>query len=223
MNIDINVILEDLKEGRHSRTQASLDKLNEILQAYYNSGQRDFSVTRIGRESVEKGGPGYQSIRATQNKHYRTLIEAWAAKANTTTKKPVAELSRSREVPADNQLLERINDPALRALFGQIIAERNRYRKELNLLKQHANIVIDKRPVKQVAASADSVEVLPSLSGILTPSEIKALTYAISEDCMEKQGWHYTKAGQVKSEEWGLEVYPRGYVNALRKVLREVG
>jgi hypothetical protein len=65
-------------------------------------------------------------------------------------------------------------------LFGQIIAERNRYRKEVNLLKQHANITIDKRPVRQFDASAEpSVEVLPSLSGILTESEKNALAYAI--------------------------------------------
>jgi hypothetical protein len=85
------------------------------------------------------------------------------------------------------------------------------------------NTKFDKRPVKQVDTPADSAEVLPSLSGILTLSEIKALTYAISDDCMEKQDWRYTKAGQVKSEEWGLEIYPRGFVNALRKVLKEVG
>ncbi|MXE51005.1 hypothetical protein FQ037_26050, partial [Escherichia coli] len=87
--------------------------------------------------------------------------------------------SRSKSVPQDNKLLERIPDPAVRALFGQIIAERNRYRKEVNLLKQHANITIDKRPVRQFDASAEpSVEVLPSLSGILTESEKNALAYA---------------------------------------------
>jgi len=33
-----------------------------------------------------------------------------------------------------------------RALFGQIIAERNQLRKEVNLLKQNSNVVIDRRP-----------------------------------------------------------------------------
>ena len=221
MSVNINFILNDLKDGRHLRTQASLDTLNEILETYYNNGQRDFSVTQIGRLSVENGGPGYQSIRATQNKHYRTLIEAWAAKAGTTTKKPITELSRSREVPADNQLLERLADPALRALFGQIIAERNRYRKELNLLKQHANIVIDKRPIRHLVPTPESVKVLPALTGLLTPIEIKALAYAISDECMEKQDWQYTKAGQIKSEEYGQEIFPRGFVNGIQKILKD--
>jgi hypothetical protein len=137
MELDIDAILADLKEGKVPRTQQNLDKLNDTLKAYAESGQRDFSITQIGRISAENGGLAYEAIRATRNKHYRTLIEAWAAKHNTNTKKPLSNTSRSKSIPADNKLLERIPDPAVRALFGQIIAERNRYRKEVNLLKQH--------------------------------------------------------------------------------------
>lgn len=151
------------------------------------------------------------------------MIEAWAAKCKTTTKKPLSPTSRSKSVPQDNKLLERIPDPAVRALFGQIIAERNRYRKEVNLLKQHANITIDKRPVRQFDASAEpSVEVLPSLSGILTESEKKALAYAISDECMEKHNWQTTQAGQVKDMEYNIEIFPRGFATGLRKLLGEV-
>lgn len=155
MELDIDVILADLKEGKVPRTQQNLDKLNDTLKAYAGSGQRDFSITQIGRVSAENGGLAYEALRATRNKHYRILIEAWAAKYNTCTKKPLSNTSRSKSIPADNKLLERIPDPAVRALFGQIIAERNRYRKEVNLLKQHANITIDKRPVRQFDTIAE--------------------------------------------------------------------
>ncbi|MFK0572083.1 gamma-mobile-trio protein GmtX, partial [Endozoicomonas sp.] len=144
-------------------------------------------------------------------------------RANTSTKKPLAEKSRSRHVPTDNKLLERITDPALRALFGQIIAERNRYRKEVNILKQHANVVIDKRPVRQFEAQAKpSVEVLPSLSGLLTASEVKAIQFAVSDECMEKHNWQTTQAGQVKEMEYNSEIFPRGFVTGLHKLLSEV-
>jgi hypothetical protein len=223
MDINIDVILADLKDGKVPRTQKNLDKLNDILKAYAESGQRDFSITQMGRVSAAESGPGYEALRATKNKHYRTLIEAWAAKCKTTTKKPLSPTSRSKSVPQDNKLLERIPDPAVRALFGQIIAERNRYRKEVNLLKQHANITIDKRPVRQFDASAEpSVEVLPSLSGILTESEKKALAYAISDECMEKHDWQTTQAGQVKDMEYNTEIFPRGFATGLRKLLGEV-
>ncbi|MBO0180140.1 gamma-mobile-trio protein GmtX [Vibrio parahaemolyticus] len=223
MELDIDVILADLKEGKVPRTQQNLDKLNDTLKAYAESGQRDFSITQIGRVSAENGGLAYEALRATRNKHYRTLIEAWAAKCNTNTKKPLSNASRSKSIPADNKLLERIPDPAVRALFGQIIAERNRYRKEVNLLKQHANITIDKRPVRQFDTTAEpSVEVLPSLSGVLIESEKRALAYAISDECMEKNNWQTTQAGQVKDMELNSEVFPRGFVTGLRKLLGEV-
>ena len=223
MDINIDVLLADLKDGKVPRTQKNLDKLNDILKAYAESDQRDFSITQMGRVSAAEGGPGYEALRATKNEHYRKLIEAWAAKSKTTTKKPLLVTSRARSIPQDNKLLERIPDPAVRALFGQIIAERNRYRKEVNLLKQHANITIDKRPVRQFDTSAEpSVEVLPPLSGILTESEKKALAYAISDECMESHNWQTTQAGQVKDVEYNTEIFPRGFATGLRKLLGEV-
>jgi hypothetical protein len=222
MEIDIHVILEDFKEGKTAKTQQSLDKLNKTLRKHYEHGERDFSITTIGRVSAEDGGIGYESIRATANKHYRDLIAAWAAKANTSTKKPLSTQSRSRRVPQDNQLLERISDPALRVLFGQIIAERNRYRTQLNILKNQAEVVIDKRPVRNFEISAESsVEFLPSLSGIVSDNELRALRFAASDECIERQGWLVTQAGQVKDER-GEEVFPRGFMTGLRKLVVEV-
>lgn len=222
MEVNIDVILESLKESKTTKTQQSLDKLNETLREYYERGDRDFSITSIGRLSAKDGGIGYESIRATTNKHYRDLIEAWAAKAKTTTKKPLSAQSRSRRVPQDNQLLMRIPDPALRVLFGQIIAERNRYRTQLNILKNQAEVVIDKRPVRQFEASTKlSVELLPPLKGIVSDNELKALRFAGTDECIERQGWVITQAGQVK-DELGDEVFPRGFMTGLRKLLDEV-
>ena len=160
MELNIDIILADLKDGKVPRTQQSLDKLNGILQAYAEAGQRDFSITQIGRISAAEGGPGYESIRATNNKH---------------------------------------------------------------LLKQHANITIDKRPVRQFDAVAEqTIQVLPAFSNILTESEKQALAYAISDKCMEDHGWETTLAGQVKDMECNTEIFPRGFITGLRKILGEV-
>jgi hypothetical protein len=224
MELNIDVILDDLKDDKVPRTKQNLDKLNSILSEYANSGQKDFSITQIGRVSAAEGGPGYEALRATRNTHYRSLIEAWAQKCKTNTKKPLVPHARSKSVPQDNKLLERIPDAAVRALFGQIIAERNRYLREVKLLKQHANITIDKRPVRQFDASAEpNIEVLPSLSGVFTELEKKALAYAISDECMERNDWQYTQLGQVKNKEYNTEIFPRGFVTGLRKLLGEVG
>lgn len=223
MDLDIDTILDNLKINKSNRTRLSLDKLNGTLNDYYNHGGRDFSITTIGRVSAKDAGVGYESIRATANKHYRDLIEAWAFKVGTTTKKPLSSQSRSRQIPQDIQLLERIPDPAVRVLFGQIIAERNRYRTEANILKCQTQIVIDRRPVRNFDADAQQahVEVFPSLLGVISENEIKALQFAISEECIERQGWRVTQAGQVKNE-LGDEVFPRGFMTALRKLLREL-
>ena len=47
MEINVDSILQGLKDGKSTRTQQSLDTLNGILQHYVESGQRDFSVVQI--------------------------------------------------------------------------------------------------------------------------------------------------------------------------------
>lgn len=220
MELCIDTILEEIKNGKSQRTQNSLDHLNQILETYHESGKRDFSVTTIGRISSENGGVGYQAIRATRNIYFRQLIEAWAAKANTTTKKPLADKSRSRHIPKDFELLERIADPALRAVFGQIIAERNRYRQEVNILKQHTNIIIDRRPYKPSPYFQNThIELTSSLNVSLTTSELKALNFAATDECLEQNNWQVTQAGQVKDIKYMTEIFPRGFMTALKKIL----
>ena len=220
MNIDVNAILDTLKDGKSAKAQASLDKLNETLSNYYADGKRDFSITTIGRVSGENGGVGYQSIRATANKHYRDLIEAWAAKAQTTTKKPPTTSPRASG--QDYKILERIDDTAVRALFGQIIRERDRYKSEANMLKNQTKIIIDKRPVSAPLAQSEStVELLPALTGICTENEIKALQSICTDEWLEGLGYQANALGQVK-DELGQEILPRGFLTGLKKLLGEV-
>jgi hypothetical protein len=219
MKIDLELKLEELKSGAHTRTKNSLDALHRILKKHYQSGERDYCIATIGRLSADVNGPSTVSIRNKSGAHYRELIESWAIYAGTTMKKPVSNQSRKREVPSDHKLLEHINDPALRTVFGQIIAERNRYRNQLNLLKQQTEFLIDKRPKAPSYSHSDAtIEVLPALSGILSEMEKEALDVAISDEFFSNQGWLVAETGQVKCHEYG-EIYKRGYVNAIRKVL----
>ncbi|MGU5626056.1 gamma-mobile-trio protein GmtX, partial [Aeromonas caviae] len=86
-----------------------------------------------------------------------------------------------------------------------------------------ANITIDKRPVRQFDSSTEpGVVLIPSVSSLLIESERKALAYAISDECMTQHNWQYTKMGQVKDVELGTEIFPRGFVTGIRKLLGEV-
>jgi hypothetical protein len=39
---------------------------------------------------------------------------------------------------------------------------------------------------------------------------------------MEDHGWQTTRAGQVKDMEYDTEIFPRGFITGLRKILGEV-
>jgi hypothetical protein len=104
-----------------------------------------------------------------------------------------------------------------------IIAERNRYRNELNTLKGQSDFVIDLRPLKAppaVQTTQEGVEVIPSLRGILNESEVEALKSAVDGVFFEQQGWPVGKAGQVRGEFGPL--YKHGYVHAIKKILAEL-
>lgn len=224
MKIDIDGILLGIQDGKSKRTQESLNKLHSILTEYVKSGGRDFSVTNIGRISSNNGGPGYASLRATKNSHFRELIKVWAESVQCDMKKPVSKHSRTRKMPSDMKLLERLGDPALRAVFGNIIAERNRLKKEVGVLKAQTELNIDMRPLRQFDAKNEAqIEVVSGVHSLLIQREIDALKTALSAQCAIDNGWDVNnKTGQVRSKDTQQEILPRGFMTALKKLITEI-
>ncbi|MAY57953.1 MULTISPECIES: gamma-mobile-trio protein GmtX [Pseudoalteromonas] len=202
--------LEALKEGRTKKTRDTLNKLNLILSKYFEQGGVDFSITNIGMLSNENEGPSYETLRATKNVHYRKLIGYWS-ELRSEQNQPVEH--KGKLLLSDNELLNKIPDIATRAYFARILTERKKFKNELNILKNQSEIVIDKR--NQFNQTADS---MPNLQ--LTQNELSALTYAVSVECMELNGWLKTEVGQVKGSEYQNEVFPRGFIQALNKVIK---
>jgi hypothetical protein len=218
--IDAQVIFEDLKDRASTRQAKSLTVLNDVLKSQHASGVRNFSIAEIARLSVQRGGPSAQTIRNKTGLIFRQLIEAWAAQAGASMKATVNPTAKGNRIPKDYELLERLSDPAMRALFGQIIAERNRFRNELNTIKAHSALIVDRRPVQQFAPSEGSgvVQLVRTLN--LNDMEIEALKAAISDEFFELREWTVSEFGQVKDEN-GRGIYMHGYVNAIKKVLKE--
>lgn len=217
--IDPQLIFEELT-GQATKQQAkSLTVLHGVLESHEKTGTRNFSIATIAKLSVAAGGPSASTIRNSGGFRFRQLIEAWAASVGTDRKLPAK--SKEQGVPSDNELLRRIDDPALRAVFTQILAERRRYLAELNLLKSQKDIVVDRRPnVVEIPQEGESVQLLPSLKGVLNDMEITALRAAVSDEFFDRQGWMVTRAGQVKGDSG--EIYKHGYVPAVRKILKEI-
>ncbi|MEI2830547.1 gamma-mobile-trio protein GmtX [Pseudomonas mosselii] len=217
--INRQLIFEELV-GQATKQQAkSLTVLHGVLEHHLKTGSRNFSIATIAKLSVEAGGPSASTIRNSGGFRFRQLIEAWAASVGTDRKLPAK--SKEQGVPSDSELLLRIDDPALRAVFTQVLAERRRYLAELNLLKSQKVIVVDRRPnVVELPQESESIQLLPSLKGVLNDMEITALRAAVSDEFFDRQGWMVTRAGQVKGD--AGEIYKHGYVTAIRKILREI-
>jgi hypothetical protein len=218
------VTFQALVSTANAQQAKSLTALHEVLKKHKESGNANYSIAEIARLSVAGGGPSVSTIRNKTGQCFRELIQAWANQAGLPMKKPVNPKGRGTSVPKDNELLRKIPDAAVRGVFGMIIAERNRYRNELNLLKAHTEIIIDRRPgvspnrPAPKAASNSEVQVISSITGLLNGMEVQALKAAVEDEFFEKQGWTVSKAGQVRGEDG--EIYKHGYVNALRKLNR---
>ena len=223
MNVDIKLILENLKFGKSQRTQDSLNKLNTLLETRFNAKEKDYSIATIGRVSRAEGGIGEVSIRNKTGEHFRLLIDAWATKANTNMKKPPVPHSRKNEIPTDMELLIRLNDPVMRAVVGQIIAERKKLKAENRVLKQNTEVIVDMRPNQNIGAEQahQGIQVLSTLDNLLLPSDIEALKDAIDENKMAQLGWTVSKYGAVK-DEYERPLFKTGFVLAIKKILDQL-
>src|ERR1039457_459866 len=205
-------LLELLKTKSNARKQRSLDVIYGICREQVERGSCDFSIATIGRVSSEQGGPSPQTIRNKGGDDFRALISTWADHSKGAMKKP----PRIQE-SGISSILGKIDDPAVRSIVGSILATNAKLQREVNLLKQQAEIVIDRRtiplsPVKQQDAS------LNCIAENLTTTELIALEHAISTELMKQEAWRSEKSGRVINS-LGRSIFKAGFTTAIGKVL----
>lgn len=206
-------LLDLLKNKSNARKQRSLDIINGICKEQVERGSRDFSIATIGRLSSEQGGPSPQTIRNKGGDDFRALIVTWAEHSKGAMKKP-PKIQES----GISSILGKIDDPAVRSIVGSILATNAKLQREVNLLKQQAEIVIDRRTIPLSQAKQQDA----SLSGIadgLTTTELTALSHATSTELMEQEGWRIEKSGRVVNA-LGRSIFKAGFTTAIGKVLR---
>jgi len=207
-------LLEQLKSTAGTRKARGLNIVNDICRKQFEQGKRDFSLATIGKLSTENGGPTTQSIRNTTGSDYKALISAWANYTGGSVKR--------ESKPPNNPLfavLEKIPDPAVRAVVGTVLAENTKLKGEVNLLKRNAQVVIDQRPLTVASGGGQTVQTLPACNG-LTETEKEALRHATSERLLEDEGWHTDDSGRVLNSR-GRVIFKAGFVTAIRKVVGE--
>ena len=212
-DIHPDAVLESLlAKAERSNRRANLTKMHELCRKQHEAGSRDFSVPTIGRlaevEGIMKGRALYNAPSAD----YRALIEAWAAYAGPPAPKPIKTL-------ASHDYLMRIEDPAIRAIMQAIVAERDKLKAQLNTLKAHTHVIVDRRPLGGTVSSAAGVPVaVVELVAQLTPTEREALQKAVSAGYLDERGLKEGSHGEIVNER-GRTMFEVGFARAIRKVL----
>lgn len=208
-------VLEQLKAAASNRRKVqSLEIVDAVCREQHERGSTDFSIAQIGRLSAERGGPAIQTIRNKTGDDFKALISAWAT--HTGGSKRRAPKSSDRPVFA---VLDKIPDPAVRAVVGAILAQNTKLIGEVNLLKRNTKIVIDRRR-SNPAPTEPTVQVVPALRN-LTATEKAALRHALSEDFMKTEGWIADQSGRVLNAK-GRVIFKAGFATAMKKVLAQM-
>jgi hypothetical protein len=207
------VLASLLAKGGRSNRRENLARMHELCRRQHEAGSREFSLSAIGRLAEAEGLMKGRALYNAQSADYRSLIEAWAAYAGPAAPKPPKTL-------ASHEYLLRIEDPALRSIMQAIIAERDKLKAQLNVLKSHTQVTVDRRPLGasvSVTPGTQSVTVL-ALSEQLTPSEREALAKAMSPTYLEERGLKEGSHGEILNER-GRTLFEVGFARAIRKVL----
>lgn len=209
-----DAVLESLLDkGGRSNRRANLAKMHELCRKRHEAGHRDFSLPVIGRLAEAEGIMKGRALYNAPSADYRALIGAWATYAGPPAPKPPKKL-------ASHEYLMRIEDPAIRSIMQAIIAERDKIKAQLNVLKANSLITVDRRPLGATIAAAPGIQPVAvlALSAQLTPSEREALQKAVSADYLEEHGLHEGSHGEILNER-GRTVFEVGFARAIRKVL----
>jgi hypothetical protein len=211
-------VLAALKTGAHPRKQLHLDVVHAVCQEIHRLGSNDFSIASIGRMAAQRGGPAFRTLYNPQSEHFRTLIKAWSDFTG-----DVRGKSQPVTTPlAEEDLLRKIEDPALRALIRVIVAERNHLRADLNTLRANSTITLDMRPLPgevRIGEGGDVTQVCTTKHRLL-PHQRIALERAIAPKFLAQEGWSEGEHGEILNAK-GRRLFEKGFVTAVRLILEE--
>ena len=203
------VLASLLDKGARSNRRANLAKMHELCRRQQATGSGDFSLPAIGRLAEAEGILKGRALYNARSADYRALIEAWAAYAGPASPKPPKTM-------ASHDYLMRIDDPAIRS----IIAERDKLKAQLNVLKANTQVTVDRRALGANVSAAPGTQPVAvlAMSAQLTPSEREALQKAVSASYLEERGLKEGSHGEILNER-GRTVFEVGFARAIRKLL----
>lgn len=198
---------------QRNQVKRTLQGLHDLCRKHYEAGNRDFSITSVGRKAEEAGLFVAKILYNRTSKIYKDLIMAWRAYAGPPEVIP-------KKILASHDYLMRIDDPAIRMIMQGIISERDSLRAQINLIKGSTIGTVDLRPLGACIVSHPDAgpSVVLMAEATLTGGEREALKASISREFLQGEGWEEGDHGEIRK---GRRVLFRpGFASAIRKILR---
>lgn len=208
-----DILKSILTKGCRKDKAEKLQKLHEICFSEYSrhsQGARDLSVAHIARIAESHNILKQKTLWNSQSADYVSLIRAWAEYSG-----PRQSLASKRlTVPEDKYaILERITDSAVRGFCRIALAERDKLRNELNMLKATNVWAVDMRPKRAITSGEET-----KADFALTESEARALRLAVDPKILSARNWQETNSGGIVDER-GKPIFEPGFSLGIRRVL----
>ena len=191
----------------------NLDLLWQVLEGMWREGCRDYGVAEVGRKLAEVGGPKTQSLRNEGGRDFRRVIEAFGACAGIR--------SRAQQIQGRSQLdiaVESLPDPAVRAMFRQVVAENKLYKTQNDQLRSAFKDLSVKRPAETSASVQAYLQEVSVPAPQLTTREKELLKRNLSSERFEENGWQLMEGGGVVDDA-GVVVLSPGFIEVITKLL----
>lgn len=196
------------KQAVRENKRKNLDLLWQVLETMWHEGCREFGIADVGRRLANIGGPKTQSLRNEGGKDFHRLIKAFAS-CSGTYKGTQLDQGRSQLELA----VEELSDPAVRAIFRQVVAENKLYKAQNDQLRSAFKELSVRRPSEAIK----STHLNPPKESQLTPREKNLLRKNLSPERFEENGWNIMEHGEVV-DDTGCIVLSSGFMDIMAKV-----
>lgn len=196
-------VLEQLCAKASERTIVTLKALYQVCKEQQERGLNDFSFSTIARLGKGRGVPAAQSIRNKTGEHFKTLIAAFAAVANSTNKPSTKNVSSKTLA-----WIDAITDPVLKLQVNILYAQK----------KEAERLVQAVVPIDQHIEIHDHVGTA-STNARLTDLEREALEYLLSDEFRRIERLEHGPNGSIVRVDTQKTYFPVATVDALNKAL----
>ena len=196
-------VLEQLCTKASERTIESLKAIYKVCKEQHERGLNDFSFSTIARLGKGRGVPAAQSMRNKTGEHFKALIAAFVAVANSTNKSSPTNVSSKTLA-----WIDAIIDPVLKLQVNILYAQKKeaeRFVKAVVPIDQHIEIY------DHVGTSSTNAR--------LTDLEREALEYLLSDEFRRIERLEHGPNGSIVRADTQKTYFPVATIDALNKAL----